>query len=277
MRRVVESPDGRLVLEDSGWQVPVEAPRRYQDVARRFMVPFAERLVGSSVGPRDAVLDVACGTGFAARAAAAVVGPRGRVVGSDINAPMLALAFAISSETQDGISWDEASALDLPYADGEFDCVISQQGIQFFPDTSAGLAEMARVTRPGGTIAATVWTDLADSPYFEAMFSMLRDFCGVKEEDMTWWSDRGRIAEWFAGAGLDNVSIERVAHAVSLPPIEDFVPAHMAATPWANDFAALRPDQSADATRYMRDYVSDRMEGNGPGTPFVSHLATITT
>jgi ubiquinone/menaquinone biosynthesis C-methylase UbiE len=137
-------------MEESGWQVAVEAPRLYQDVVWRFMVPFAESLVGSSVGPGDAVLDVGCGTGFAARAAAAVVGRAGRVVGSDINVPMLALADAISRETQDEISWDEASALDLPYANGIFDCVISQQGIQFFPDTAAGSAEMARPRGPEG-------------------------------------------------------------------------------------------------------------------------------
>lgn len=241
------------------------------------MAPFAESLVGSSVGPGDAVLDVACGTGFAARAAATVVGDTGRVVGSDINVSMLALAATISSETQDGISWDEASALDLPYTNGEFDCVISQQGIQFLPDTSAGLAEMARVAKPSGTVAATVWTDLSDTPYLEAMFHMLKDYCGANEEDMTWWSDPEQIAEWFAGAGLDRLSIERVEHRVSLPPIEEFVPVHMAATPWASAFAALPPDQSVDAIRYMRDHISDEIEGYGFTTLFVSHLAIATT
>jgi SAM-dependent methyltransferase len=261
-------------MDESGWQVPVDAPRRYQDVVWRFMVPFAESLVGSTVRPGDAVLDVACGTGFAARRAAGVAGSTGRVVGSDINVSMLAFASAISAETQDGIRWDEASALDLPYGEGEFDSVICQQGVQFFPEPSIGLTEMARVTKPGGRIGATVWTYLSDTPYFEAMFNMLRDFCGADEKDLIWWSDAHQIAEWFTSAGVGGVSVERVEHLVSLPPLDEFIPAHMAATPWAHDFAALPGDQTVNAIRYMRDHLGDRIDGQPITTPFVSHLAT---
>lgn len=48
----------------------------------------------------------------------------------------------------------------------------------------------------------------------------------------------------------------------------------MAATPWADDFAALPFDETADAIRYMRDHVGEGIEGQGLTTPFVSHLAT---
>ena len=260
-------------MDESGWQVPVDAPRLYQDVAWRFMVPFAESLVDLTARSGDVVLDVACGTGFAARAAAGVAGSTGRVVGSDINGSMLAFASAISAEIQDGVRWDEASAMSLPYGDSEFDSVICQQGVQFFPEPSIGLAEMSRVAKPGGRIGATVWTYLSDTPYFEAMFNMLKEFCGADEEDLIWWSCADQIVEWFTSAGVGGVSVERVEHLLSLPPLDEFIPAHMAATPWAQDFAALPGDKKVNAIRHMRDHVGDRIDGQAITTPFVSHLA----
>jgi SAM-dependent methyltransferase len=67
---------------DSGFQIEGDASTHYQAQIERFMAPFVERLVDSAVGDGD-VLDVACGTGFATRAARAETG--GRVAGLDLN------------------------------------------------------------------------------------------------------------------------------------------------------------------------------------------------
>ncbi len=240
------------------------------------MDPFAEALVESSVVPGDAVLDVACGTGIATRAAAAIVGDTGRIVGSDINAAMLDLASSISMTAGDSIEWREASALDLPYSDGIFDCVICQQGIQFFPDPAVGLREMARVTRPGGSIAVTVWSDLTDSPYFDAMYHMLLRYCDADPEDMAWSSDADQITEWFTDSGLGQPDIKRIDRSASLPPLDTFVPAHMKATPWASQFENLSPRNTADAISYMAKRLAPWRTEAGVATPFVSYLATAT-
>lgn len=260
-------------MEESGFQVSADAPRSYQGEVARFMVPFAESLVRSCVEPGHAVLDVACGTGFATRAASSVVGPSGRVIGCDINKAMLIVASEVTDETGDGITWDEASALDLPYEDGAFDRVISQQGIQFFPDTVAGLTEMTRVTSAGGVVAATVWSDLADTPYFAAMHQMLREFCGARPEDLEWSSEPGELGVWFAEAGLTDVSIERVEHVVTLPPIREYVPVHMVATPWASVFAALSAGETEAAIDFMAERMPEDLGGRGATTSFVSNLA----
>ena len=97
------------------------------------------------VGPGSRVLDVATGTGDLAIELAA----RGaEVVGSDFSEGMLELA----REKAPGIRFEVGNALALPYADDEFDAVTVGFGARNFDDLDRGLAEMARVTRPGGRV-----------------------------------------------------------------------------------------------------------------------------
>jgi demethylmenaquinone methyltransferase/2-methoxy-6-polyprenyl-1,4-benzoquinol methylase len=93
-------------------------------------------------------LDVASGTGDLALALARRVGPSGTVVGSDFSEPMLDVARRKSSE----VRWEWANALELPYRDGEFDAATVGFGARNFSDLDRGLAEMARVVRPGGRV-----------------------------------------------------------------------------------------------------------------------------
>jgi len=157
--------------EGSGFQVSDDAPTHYQAAVERFMAPFVSAVVTQAASPGDNVLDVACGTGFATRAAARVVGESGSVVGTDLNAGMLTMARTVPFEGID-ISWRQAFALDLPYADGESDAVLCSQGVQFFPNPSSGLPEMARVLRSGGRMAVTMWDELEQNPFFAAEVDM---------------------------------------------------------------------------------------------------------
>jgi SAM-dependent methyltransferase len=244
------------------------------------MVPVAEKLVSASVTPGDAVLDVACGTGFASRAAATVVGASGRVVGSDLNPGMIAVAQTTPDNSDCGISWRQASALELPFADGEFDAVISQQGVQFFPDTSAGLREMARVTRPGGRVSATVWAPRLQSPYLDAQCQALVEFCGVDPGEL-----RAPFAEagpsllegWFKAAGLEQVEVELMEVTVALPPVREYLPGHMKAMPWAGAFFGLDADTQSKALGFAEDLLTQYRTGSGVDVPFQSFLATAAT
>ena len=121
--------------------------------------PWAEILLAKAdVRAGDEVLDVACGTGVVSRRAAIAAGPSGRVTAVDISAPMLEQATSVTGAPDTAeIEYRNGSALNLPFADASFDRVLSQQGLQFFPDKSAALAEMNRVLRPGGTVTLAVW------------------------------------------------------------------------------------------------------------------------
>jgi demethylmenaquinone methyltransferase/2-methoxy-6-polyprenyl-1,4-benzoquinol methylase len=102
----------------------------------------------AAVGPGDSALDVACGTGDLAIELARRVGPAGAVIGSDFAEEMLVRARAKAPE----ITWEWGNALELPYAADRFDAATVGFGARNFSDLDHGLAEMARVVKPGGRV-----------------------------------------------------------------------------------------------------------------------------
>ena len=100
-----------------------------------------------------AILDVCTGTGDLALAYAAAAAPGVRIVASDFCRPMLDRGAEKSRRAGRTIEWIEADALDLPFPAATFDLVTVAFGLRNIADTAGGLAEMARVCRPGGTLA----------------------------------------------------------------------------------------------------------------------------
>jgi len=114
---------------------------------RRFAVSKA------GLRPGDSALDVCCGTGDFAFELAREVGKDGRVVGTDFSEPMLTLARAKAARRgMQGIEFTAANTCELPFDDGSFDCVTVGFGVRNLADVDAGLAEMARVLKPGGRL-----------------------------------------------------------------------------------------------------------------------------
>jgi SAM-dependent methyltransferase len=109
----------------------------------------------TGVGPGDRVLDVAAGSGNAAIPAAL----RGAsVVASDLTPELLEVGRRKAAERGAELEWRAADAEALPFADGEFDAVVSCLGVMFAPHHQAGADELLRVCRPGGTIGLLSWT-----------------------------------------------------------------------------------------------------------------------
>ena len=126
------------------------------------------------VGEGYSVLDVACGTGALALAAADRVGSGGRVVALDPNLEMLAVARHKSGT----VEWREGVAESLPFADGNFDAVVSQFGLMFFNDPASALREMMRVLRPHGRLAVAVCDSLDHSPGYATLAGLLERLFG---------------------------------------------------------------------------------------------------
>jgi len=106
----------------------------------------------TALAPGDRALDVCCGTGDLALQLKRRVGSRGKVVGVDFAEQMLQLAR--SKATREGVTIDyrHANALELPFADESFDASTAGFGVRNLVDLEHGLAEMARVVRPGGRV-----------------------------------------------------------------------------------------------------------------------------
>jgi demethylmenaquinone methyltransferase/2-methoxy-6-polyprenyl-1,4-benzoquinol methylase len=110
------------------------------------------RMVPVSTGP---LLDLCTGTGDLAFEYDRVTGGRVRIVGADFSAEMLTHAVAKSTRrgSHPRIGFVQADAQRLPFADGAFEVVTVAFGLRNVTETNVGLAEMARVTRPGGRVA----------------------------------------------------------------------------------------------------------------------------
>ena len=99
------------------------------------------------------VLDVGCGTGDDVRAMAPRVAPGGLLVGADNSAAMIAEARKRAEGSGLPVAFHEADVLKLPFDADHFDCTQADRSLMHVPDAAGALAEMWRVTRPGGRIA----------------------------------------------------------------------------------------------------------------------------
>jgi len=122
------------------------------------------------VRPGDRVLDVAAGSGNAAIPAARA---GASVVASDLTPELLEAGRRQAEQEGTRLEWRQADAEDLPFADGEFDTVLSCLGVMFAPYHQASADELVRVCRPGGTIGLLNWTP---EGFIGQMFSTMKPY-----------------------------------------------------------------------------------------------------
>ena len=131
----------------------------------------------AAVGPGSRALDVATGTGDLAVELGRRVGADGEVVGSDFSEEMLTLA----RRKAPGLRFEWGNALELPYEDGRFDAATVGFGARNFSDLDRGLAEMARVVRPGGRVVVLEITTPQRPPlstFFQVWFDRIVPLMG---------------------------------------------------------------------------------------------------
>jgi SAM-dependent methyltransferase len=155
------------------------------------------------------VLDVACGTGNAALAAAS----RGAsVVGVDLSPQLvdMARARAVLARATDA-TFLVGDAGSLPVEAGAFDVALSVFGVIFAPDPPAAVGQMLSALRPGGTLVIASW--LARGPVHEAGQLLRAALPGSDEVAPARWEDPAWVADLVAGAGAREV----VQHEAELP------------------------------------------------------------
>jgi ubiquinone/menaquinone biosynthesis C-methylase UbiE len=161
---------------------PANFPEIYeQALVGPLFQPWVEALLEDvDLRPEDRVLDVACGTGIVARTANERLGAKGKVVGVDVNAQMVAVARRVAPT----IDWREGDAGALPLRENEnFDVVLSQQGFQFFPDRAAAAREMHRALVKGGRLGLSAWRP-------DEEFPVLRELRAIAERHVGSVTDR---------------------------------------------------------------------------------------
>lgn len=215
------------------FQISIEAAELYESAfVPGFFAQWSPTLCAmAGVQRGSAVLDVACGTGIAARTAAEIVGPEGRVVGVDLNQSMVTVA----ADVRPDIEWRQADVTCLPFDDATFDVVLCQMAMMFFPDRPSAVAEMARVVKPKGSVAIVVPSGLQEQPAFEPFVQLAASLTGPEAMSLltTYFvcGAVGDLESLLAGAGLTVTETRSLVGTYAAPSIDAAVTTEVESTP----------------------------------------------
>ncbi|MEW5710625.1 MAG: class I SAM-dependent methyltransferase [Pseudomonadota bacterium] len=158
------------------WQAAAKAWNDWGPFLRAWLGPTTEIMLDMArIGPGSRVLDVAAGAGDQTLQVAERIGPQGHVLATDI-APNI-LAFAAQNARNAGYANVTTAVMDgenLDVPEGTFDAVISRLGLIYFPDQQRALAGMRRALKPGGRIAAIVYSTAENNKFFSIPISIIR-------------------------------------------------------------------------------------------------------
>lgn len=169
------------------------------------------------------MLDIAAGTGDQSRDAARLVGSTGSVLATDISQEMLDIAARFNQ--QEGLSNIATRAMNaelLDLADQSFDAVISRFGLMLIPRKQQALAEIQRVLKPGGRLAALVWSKPERNPLFVLPDTLLAQALEEQraESDAFSLADAALFVRTLTAAGFRQVQVEATALTFHFPTFE---------------------------------------------------------
>jgi ubiquinone/menaquinone biosynthesis C-methylase UbiE len=211
----------------------------------------------AQVAPGMQVLDLASGAGQPSFTLAALVGPQGRVVATDLVPGMLDSIRRRAAER--GIAHMQcrlADAEQLPFADAEFDRVTCRFGLMFFPDVQKALREVRRVLKPGGRVSFLTWGSLEENPMFaiSVVPFMKRANLPPPPPDAPTvfrFADPVHLASEFTQAGFQHASAS--SHQLPWPwpgsPEEALESMQEIAAPFRKMIATLSPAQLSEAVQ----------------------------
>lgn len=172
----VFNPEHYKTTTREQWQTAAEAWHRWNPTLKKWLGPSTELMLDmAQVKKGYRILDIAAGAGEQSITAAERVGPEGSVLATDL-APKI-LEYAVELAKEKGINNMEVKEMDgenLTVADNSFDTVISRVGLIFFPDQQKALKEMWRVLKPGGFVAAIVYSSVEKNKFFSSPVSIIR-------------------------------------------------------------------------------------------------------
>ncbi len=170
--------------EAQHWTTVTAGWERWWPLFERGAQRVNDRLVErAGIGPGMHVLDVATGLGEPAVTAARLVGPSGRVVAIDSSAAMIDAARRRAQALGfDAIDFREVNAEALDFPAAAFDAVVCRWGLMFVQDLDGVLRRLRAMLKPGGRLAAAVWTEPAQVPVIQLSGRIIAEHAPTPEE-----------------------------------------------------------------------------------------------
>jgi SAM-dependent methyltransferase len=238
------------------FNVPADAYDRFMGRYSRLLAPQLADLAGVARGQR--AIDVGCGPGSLTGELVSRLGP-GAVAAVDPSEPFVAAASSRFPE----VDVRRATAERLPFSDDSFDAALAQLVVHFMSDPVAGLAEMARVTRRGGVVAACVWDHAGGKGPLGLFWDAARELePGVHDESHLAGVREGHLAELFEAARLREIEAAVLSADLEHSSFEEWwEPFTRGVGPAGGYVAGLEPDRQAE--------LRERCRAKLPRAPFV--------
>ena len=231
----------------------------YDHFMGRYSVLLSPQLADlAGVRSGQSVIDVGCGPGALTAELVTRLGSDA-VSAVDPSDPFIAAARA----RYPGVDVRRASAEQLPFPDKAFDAALAQLVVHFMPDPVAGLAEMARVTRPAGVVAACVWDYGGGQSPLRVFWEAARELDSeVDDESALPGTREGHLAELFDAAGLRDVKQSPLTSSLEHDSFEEWwQPFTLGVGPAGHYAAALDAEGLAELREKCRSLL--------PTAPFV--------
>ncbi len=253
------TPEARMFTASDGYELYMG----------RWSRPLARRLVAfAGVKDGDRALDVGTGTGALASALAAAT-TRGDIVGIDPSEAFIAAARRRAASPRERYEVGDAQALRFP--GGGFDQALALLVLNFVPDHLAAVKEMARVTRPGGTVSACVWDYGAGMELLRAFWDeavALDPAVAAKDERSMKLCRQGELGALWRQAGLEGVREEPLSVPTAFTGFDDYWRPFLSGVgPGGAHVASLSPA----ARKQLEARLRRRLLGGRADGPFTLH------
>jgi ubiquinone/menaquinone biosynthesis C-methylase UbiE len=198
-----------------------------QEVLDQMFRPVEDLLVdmmGAGAGHR--VLDVGCGTGSTTLAAARRLGAKGRCIGVDVSAPMIAVAQSRAEREDSTASFICADAQTHAFEPASFDRIMSRFGVMFFENPVLAFANLQRAARDGAELHCIAWRSAADNPFMttaeRAAAPLLPNLPARRPDGPGQFSfaDQRRVSSILEGSGWAEIDIRPIDIDCTLPEKE---------------------------------------------------------
>jgi ubiquinone/menaquinone biosynthesis C-methylase UbiE len=238
------------------FDVAAEAYDRFMGRYSLLLSPQMADLAGVRGGQR--VLDVGCGPGALTAELVTRVGPAA-VAAVDPSEPFVAAARTRNP----GVHVLHASAEQLPYSDQTFDATLAQLVVHFMADPVAGLAEMGRVTRQDGVVAACVWDHAGGQGPLSVFWQAARELDpAVLDESHLAGARKGHLAALFEAAGLREIQETAISARLEHPSFAEWwEPFSGGVGPAGSYVAGLDAERQGELREHCRTLL--------PAEPFV--------
>ncbi|MFO0706794.1 MAG: methyltransferase domain-containing protein [Nitrospira sp.] len=240
------------------------------------------RLVGDArLRAGFTVLDLGSGTGYPALLDAQTVGPTGRVVGMDLAEQMLAAAERKAQRLGlSNVSFKTGDVTSLPFDANSFDAVTSRFCLMFLPEIPKAAAEIARVLKPGGWVAAAVWSAPEKNPSIGLSMAAIKQVIELPPPDPTApgifrLAKPGELAGLFQQAGLTDATDQEFLADWTYGSADEYYTSLMEiAAPVQNLMAKLTAAQQSDVKQRILQAAEKFRRGTGITFPMAMRVVS---